>query len=66
MWLHSSQWVAGLREHLLTQGDDWVLVLVLLKGENCFLENVKFHFQMLTCKAIKFSRKQHRLPNSLI
>lgn len=48
------------------QGDDWMLVLVLLKGENCFLENVKFHFQMLTCKAIKLSRKQHRLPNSLI
>lgn len=36
------------------------------RGKNCSLENVKLHFQMLTCKAINLSRKQHRLPNSLI
>lgn len=58
-WL-SSQWVAGLREHVTLCEEIimyWVSVLTLLQEGKLLLENIKLHFQVLTCKAIKLSRK---------
>lgn len=57
-WLHSrvcsSWWVTGLREQVPSwQGMTGCQFCLCQKRENCILEKVKLHFQILTCKAIK-------------